>query len=237
VSVDAFWKAHPDDRRQIIPPIPGVYVWTYNTLRLITTDDEKVIEDRLVNLLKIVGRDQIQKVGPYALLTVRDERKEISPDRSVVLHERFAEGDDFGRWVAALAVHIQRPLYIGKATDLNKRITDHLRGRTNLKSYVEDRRRPDGSREFECSMLDLVVTWYAAPALLAEHDNGENGENGGEEPRDVDAETDEEEDDVVDDLDPDPEPRQPHPDLERWLYATESLLIRLAMPMLNEAQT
>jgi hypothetical protein len=232
VSVDAFWKAHPDDRRQIIPPVPGVYVWTYNTMRLITSD-EKIVEERLLNLLKIVGRNQSQKVGPYALMTVRDERKEISPERSVLLHQRFAHADDFGRWVAALAVHIQRPLYVGKAVDLNKRITDHMRGRTNLKAYVEDRRHPDGAREFDCSMLDLVVTWYAAPHAVAIVDTGE-GDGGIAD--DVDADVDDEEG-IVDDLDPGPEPPQPNADLERWLYAAESLLIRLAMPMLNEAQT
>lgn len=234
VSVDAFWKAHPDDRLQIIPPVPGVYIWTYNAMRLMASD-EKVVEERLLNLLKIVGRNHSQKVGPYALLTVRDERKELSPERSVLLHERFAAADDFGRWVAGLAVHVQRPLYVGKAVDLNKRITDHLRGRTNLKAYVEDRRHPDGTREFDCSMLDLVVTWYAAPEVIATVDTSNQNGGAGVEYPNVDGDIDE--DRIVDDLDPGSEPPEPNPDLERWLYAAESLLIRLAMPMLNEAQT
>ena len=137
ISIHAYWAAHPNDRKTIVPARPGVYVWTYNVDRLLG-GDELTVEERLQNLLKIVGRRRDGAVGPYTRVHLTDERKSIHPAKRSVLHQRLAAQDPFGRWVAAMANVVQRPLYVGMATDLRQRIGSHISGQSKLKAYVED---------------------------------------------------------------------------------------------------
>ena len=86
--------------------------------------------------------------------------------------------------------------------------------------------------EFRCTLTQLAVTWYAAPQELTSPLAGAPQDSEDPDQDDTSAE----EGTIVDDLSPEPDPPKVDPTLDAWLKASESLLIRLAMPMLNEKQ-
>jgi hypothetical protein len=116
-----------------------------------------------------------------------------------------------------MATQVQRPLYVGVALNLNKRINQHISGSSGLR----DRLR--AAKPKAVDMVDLAITWIAAPVEVPQAPEGEleegpeedgegEGAQGGASTFAVGSE------------------------LDQTLKAAESLLIRLAMPMFNEKQ-
>lgn len=213
VRVRDYWQADREVQEQLIPERPGLYIWTIDVTELLKADKPTVL-DGLGNVLQAVGRKHDKAVGPYYHVWVRDSRKRIRDAKQVILQERLHTGDPFGTWLAELATAMQRPFYIGMATNLRTRISDHLVGKTPLRDRAEG---------VGVQMLSLAVTWAAAPGLgpIEVEEPAEDEDTGGT---------------PVDDLTPDPDEPTLAPDMDAWLKAGESLLIRLAMPMFNENQ-
>jgi hypothetical protein len=119
------------------------------------------------------------------------------------------------------------------ALDLNRRIKNHLTGNGS-----DLRRRLRDAKPMPVDMLDLSVTWTAAPVFEAElapaiepANSGIDSEVAGAEAeaRGEDADAEEGGDGAV-------ARYQVGSELDLTLKAAESLLIRLAMPMFNEKQ-
>jgi hypothetical protein len=228
VAIWDYYRAEPEEKLVLIPPCPALYVWTYNVERLLGVD-RPTAEEKLLNLMAVVGQERNRKVGPYTNVTVRDERKPIKQSKAVILHERLSQRDGYGAWLAAVTTEIQRPIYIGMTHSLNRRVNEHLDGRTGLRARIE---KPE-PKSFTLTMLDLAVSWWSPP----EPDNepplaAENLESHDSEP----AEPLESNALEPDALEPDDDASLTDPALDRFLKASESLLIRMAMPMFNDKQ-
>jgi len=233
VPIKTFQAADPDVQEQLVPHRPGVYVWTHNVSRLLKAD-EPTVQSALTDLLGVVGRQQTKQIKPYYSVSVQDQRYRIHDRKRIRLHALISSGGPLGDWIAQLATQIQRPLYVGMALDLNQRINNHLTGNGS-----DLRRRLRDARPTPVDILDLSVTWMAAPVLdpdLAPQ----------VEPADRDSESEASGFDLAGEgVDPGDggdssagaTPRyQVGSELDLTLKAAESLLIRLAMPMFNEKQ-
>jgi hypothetical protein len=199
----------------LIPHRPGLYVWTIDVGMWLGAD-KPTVQTLVQTALSAVGFEYEATVGPYTTLKLQDFRKPVRPQRQVVLHDRINAKDPFGEWIAGIATSVQRPLYLGMANDLYKRIKKgHLANKTPLLRNV---------RERGLNVTDLAVTWWAAPVeASAVHQDGE----------------DEQDDELVgpiDDLEPADDDGGVDPVMDARLKAVESLLIRMAMPMLNGKQ-
>jgi hypothetical protein len=213
VRMEDFYREGGDS---LIPRRPGLYVWTIDIATWLGSD-KPTIQGLLEGALAAVGFCYEAKVGPYTTLTLRDFRKPVRPHRQIKLQERMNERDPFGEWVALIGTAVQRPLYIGMANDLHTRITKgHLASKTPLLKHA---------RERGLNATDLAVTWWAAPVDASKilQDLPEDGDG---------------EDDLapVDNLDPDDFDPISDDEMDARLKAVESLLIRMAMPMLNAKQ-
>ncbi len=220
ITVKVYQGADGEMQKQLIPERPGLYVWTHNLGRLVKSD-EPTIQSHLLDVLAVVGRPRTQTIRPYYEVTVRDQRHEIHNAKRLILNTRLNRGDDLGVWIADLATQVQRPLYIGMALNLHKRINEHLSGRSDL------RERLRGAEPKPVDMLDLAITWVAAPIQV----DAAAGQP--EDDSDITEDSDETEGD-------NPSVTDEHfgvgSELDKTLKAAESLLIRLAMPMFNEKQ-
>ncbi len=220
VTVKAYQGSDGEVQRQLIPERPGLYVWTHNLGRLVKAD-EPTIQSHLLDVLAVVGRPRTQTVRPYYEVTVSDRRHEIHNAKRLILHSRLNQGDDLGVWIADLATQIQRPLYIGMALNLHKRINEHLNGRSDL------RERLRSTKPNPVDMLDLAITWVAAPVKVGAAAGGDEDEPDG---------TQEADDGEGGDTPAPDDQLAVGSELDKTLKAAESLLIRLAMPMFNEKQ-
>lgn len=232
MPIKMFQAADPEVQEQLIPRRPGVYVWTHNVARLLKAD-EPTVQSALDNLLSVVGRHQTKQIKPYYSVTVQDQRHRIHDKKRIRLHTLISSGDPLGDWIALLATQIQRPLYVGMALDLNKRINNHLTGNGS-----DLRRRLREAKPMSVDMLDLSVTWMAAPVsepdLRPEAEQTDSG-------IDADATGPEAGGEGAEDDAGDASPGATRSylvgsELDLTLKAAESLLIRLAMPMFNEKQ-
>ena len=199
---------------ELIPLRPGIYVWTIDIADWLIAD-KPTIQARVANALRAVGPVRDKEVGPYARVWIQDSRKAIRPERQLVLHDRLNAGGPFGDWVAQISTAVQRPLYIGMANSLRGRISEHLTGKTPLRGKA---------KELNLEMLNLAVTWWAAPL----DDAAQSDDHVDDEP-DLDLAP-------LDDLTPEDEVTGIDPVMDTQLKAVESLLIRMAMPMLNARQ-
>jgi hypothetical protein len=220
VTVKAYQGADGEMQRQLIPERPGLYVWTHNLGRLVKAD-EPTIQSHLLDVLAVVGRPRTQAVRPYYEVTVSDRRHEIHSAKRLILHSRLNQGDDLGVWIADLATQIQRPLYIGMALNLHKRINEHLNGRSDLRGRLRS------VKPKPVDMLDLAITWVAAPVQVeAAAAQAEGEPDATQDPDEAEGGEPSSSDDQL----------AVGSELDSTLKAAESLLIRLAMPMFNEKQ-
>lgn len=212
VRMEDFYSEGGD---RLIPHRPGLYVWTIDVATWLGAD-KPTIQGLVEKSLAAVGFSYEANIGPYTRLTLQDFRKPVRPHRQIKLQERINERDPFGEWIALVATNVQRPLYIGMANDLHTRITKgHLASKTPLLK---------NARERGLNATDLAVTWWAAPVDVSAI------------PQQEDDEDQDDELAPVDDLDPDDVDPISDEEMDARLKAIESLLIRMAMPMLNAKQ-
>jgi hypothetical protein len=198
----------------LIPHRPGIYVWTLD-MAVWLAADKPTIQRLIDRALATVGFEYPATVGPYTTLVLQDFRKPIRPGHRISLQERLNVKDEFGEWIAQIATVVQRPLYVGMANDLYVRIKKgHLANRTPLLRNLRHR---------GLTITDVAVTWWAAPVDVAAMPRPQEDD-------------DDEKAGPVDDLAPDDEELGVDPEMDRRLKAVESLLIRMAMPMLNGKQ-
>jgi hypothetical protein len=160
VSVRSFQGADKARKQQLIPAQPGLYLWGHDLNPFVGADGLH-IQRRLKEALGLVGRERTRSVPPYQRITIQDERVPISDAKRLVLQSAFSSGDAFGNWLAEVTTQFQRPLYAGMTLDLHNRIRQHLAQGSRLRTRLES----EGA-----DLLDLAVTWIAAPLPAAEEE-------------------------------------------------------------------
>jgi hypothetical protein len=153
VSIRAFQGASKLKQAELVPDLPGLYLWTHDLRPLVNADD-LMVQARLLQMLGLVGQARKQQVRPYYHVTVTDQRVKIADAKRLVLHDAFSSGISFGTWLADLATHFQRPLYAGMTLSLHRRIIEHLAQGSKLRLRLE---------KAGADVLDLALTWIAAP--------------------------------------------------------------------------
>lgn len=195
-----------DAGAQLVPAIPAIYLWTVDLTRLARLGPADAGSE-LDRLIRLPVRTFEGRIIPCYDVAIADVPASLSSDRAAKLRRAFERGGPSARWVLLYATALQRPLYVGQASNLNNRFRTHVRAGSVLRGYLD---------EAGLTLRDCSLAYIELPSAL---DFGDAGEPSA----DVRGEDEEEEDyDVV------PE----HFGQAEVLDVLESLLHRVARPLL-----
>jgi hypothetical protein len=169
--------------------------------------------DAMLGPTGLHGRSE---ASPYYELSVREIRRPISDVKlDLLVHWIRDTNGSLGRWITTLGTEQQRPLYVGLARSLFRRIVrEHLQQQSVLRQRLES----VGFDLSECAVTYMLLPTHVLDALAAPFRGDSNDE--------LDANlagVDGEQDDEVKIID-------------RRLQAAESFLIRMTMPIFNLRQ-
>ena len=165
--VSDFLGADSMKRDLLIPRSPGLYAWLHNPDSW-PTDTFEEFNSALQEILGEIGQSRTRILWPYWRVTIKERRKEISDEKASSLWGALRCADsELAQWVRASALRFQRPLYVGMAVNLQRRIADHLRQTSLLRTRLESA---------SVDLFDCVVSWTHIPdgALIGQEMDSEN---------------------------------------------------------------
>lgn len=209
---------------QLLPAGPGIYVWTVDLGYLVdpaVPDTGQQLFDRVKHRIRPVKHEVGARIGSYHRATLRVEPAELTAATRQRLEDLEATNTPLLEWSLLCATMFQRPLYVGKAVSLRRRIQDHLKGGSRLRSYL----REVGLEASDCTVLLASVQPpdepYGAVAQGLEAQVLSNDE-----------------DLIADDDDEELAATAPAEllEIDKLVRVAESLTIRLGHPLLNRKQ-
>lgn len=243
LSVRQYLSLSRTARRGMIPAQPGIYIWTADirdvALSAFERDANEVFDDLQT---RIAPQDtpplESGMVGKYRHIAIQDRPPALTDASSSRLTEMITEKNIHLEWALLCATVFQRPLYVGKAVNLSKRIRQHLRSGSKLSRGLERLNLTPG----DCTVLllpvqppDDVLELAVSLQRQANASDEDDEEFDADIEESLDDGSDEEgfdEFNTEDELPPDApiELRQ----ADQLVHLAESLTIRLAHPLLNE---
>jgi hypothetical protein len=225
LSVRDYSSKTKAQQNELLPEGPGIYVWTIDLGYLAdpgVPDAGQQLFDRVKLRLRPVKYEVGARIGRYHRATLRVEPTELTSATRRRLEDLEAAKTDLLEWSLLCGTLFQRPLYVGKAVSLRRRIQDHLKGGSRLRTYLEE----VGLEASDCTVLlasvrapDEPYGGDVAQALEAEVVNNED-----------DLVTDDEEEEVAASAPP------ALVEIDKLVRLAESLTIRLSHPLLNRKQ-
>ncbi len=215
----------------MLPLDPGIYVWTVD-LGVLSNPTELAVGgepptplfDRLQTRLRPVEHTVSARLGSYHRTTLSVEPANLTQrTRQRVDHIEAADTDEW-EWVLTCGMLFQRPLYVGKAVNLRRRVQAHLRGGSQLRGYLDN----VGIDASDCTILLACLRRPDAP-----HGTGPASDAPAE--GDDDDDDDEFQEDDESELLPEDAPERLLL-IDALVSAAESLTIRLSHPLLNRKQ-
>lgn len=161
------------------------------------------------------------RVGAYRRVHIYDDPVSLTDASASRLNALLSGGFPEIAWVLMCGTLFQRPLYVGKTVNFQKRIKDHFDQKTKFSRTL----RSHGISTNDCSVALCVLSTEgieeeidepAEDEVLTEFDDGP--------PEDVSPDDDDEEELV-------PPGRE---DINRLVQLAESLVIRTSHPLFNE---
>ncbi len=194
----------------MLPTAPGIYAWMLDLRRAFERAPGG--DGDLVAALRAAVRPDTPRVfegevPPYTAVSLYDAPRNLTARAEANIDSLSSLGAETAEWALLCPTMLQRPLYIGKAKNLRRRLRDHLLGKTALVGYL----REVGLTLNDCAVLVSEVT--PAPAT-------------------PDLEDDDDTEDDWYDLEPE-SLEGLDPATVALISAAESLTIRLSRPLLN----
>lgn len=141
-------------RNYLLPSEPGLYFWTIDFLSLLRMHPDRAV-DEMQRLLQASLRPFSGRIEPYQQATLVDQSKPLSAYKESALRGILRATEPIGKeWVMMCATLIQRPLYVGKASNLSIRIEQHVRAGSRLMEYLD---------EAKLHLLDCCVCYLVSP--------------------------------------------------------------------------
>ncbi len=212
VAVREWQGAALEKQRYMLPTSPGIYAWMLDLRRPLAGPDQDgdVLLDQINNSLRpSTPRCFMGKVPPYTAVSLHDDLPPLTNAAVRQIKGIAAMEANAAEWALLCPTMFQRPLYVGKAKNLQNRLRKHLAGKTKLVSHLE----AVGLTLNDCAII-LAEVQPASP------DTSDDDEE--EEVQESWEELDEE---SLAGLDP---------VTQVLLSAAESLTIRMSRPLLNE---
>lgn len=243
------------ERSELIPRVPGIYIWTLDFTDIGKTALEREPEDVFSVVQARISAPrgeplEVGMVGRYRNVLIQDVPPELTRASAVRVEEMIKARNLHLEWAFLCATLFQRPLYVGKAVNLSVRLKAHMKSDSHLSGELERLgltvndcavlmlpvASPDNIAELVAAEEERARALRAAGAAeptarnilsAGEYDGADEDDDGG---NDLDAEDD---DALFSDSELDaaaaPELRQ----VDQLVRFAESLTIRAAHPLLN----
>lgn len=211
-------------QREMLPLDPGIYIWTVDLGTLLnnthapeTAEPAGSLFERLQGRVKPVDHSVSARFGSYHRATLRLEPLSLTEATRQRVDQLEEDHNDSLEWSLMCGSLFQRPLYVGKAICLRRRIRDHLRGGSQLRRYLQTvGLEPDDCMVTLACLRDPDDPYGVGLDSLDEDGNDVGG------------------DDEDEDLPDDAEPAVVR--IDSLVRLAESLTIRLSQPLLNRKQ-
>ena len=210
VAVREWKSAARATQHNMLPTSPGLYAWMLDLrrpLRGLGQETGALLADIKDALHPSTPRRFDGKIRPYTAVSLHDDPPPLTKATAGQIEEIASMDAIAAEWAFLCPTLLQRPLYVGKAKNLRKRLREHLAGRTKLITHLDD----IGLTLNDCAIIVAEVQ----PAPPDVTDEAETPEDPGGEF----------EDESLEGLDP---------AIKALLSAAESLTIRMSRPLLNE---
>ncbi|WP_159025076.1 hypothetical protein [Streptomyces sp. MUSC 125] len=147
------------ERSELIPRVPGIYIWTLDFTDIGKTALEREPEDVFSIVQKRISVPrgeplEVGMVGRYRNVLIQDTPPELTRASAVRVEEMIKARNLHLEWPFLCATLFQRPLYVGKAVNLAQRLKAHMKSDSHLSGELERL----GLTVNDCAVLLLPVT-------------------------------------------------------------------------------
>jgi hypothetical protein len=152
--------SHGDAGIGLVPDVPAVYLWTVDFTRLQRLPADAAHAEAL-RLLSLSVRTFSGRVAAYYTTQITDQPNDLSQDRSSKLGLILGGASPGAAWLLLHASTLQRPLYVGQASDLNRRLRAHLRPTSLFRGYLDE----TGLTLRDCALAFIRIPVTLTPSL------------------------------------------------------------------------
>lgn len=195
------------EREMLAPAVPAIYVWVHDFVRLLGLRAD-LVDDELKRFSGQQGRNWPLSGDHFLQGELRVNRPDLAAERREIVVREISANTPIGRSISVLATLQQRPLYCGISVNLGQRISQHMQQKTSLAGSLTT------IGLSECAVLWMEITEPAAVEAGLLNAKSAEAEH------------------IEDPLDSDDEYLAKQVPI---LKAFESLMIRVAMPMVNKS--
>ncbi|MGW3302077.1 hypothetical protein [Streptomyces rubiginosohelvolus] len=154
------------ERSELIPKVPGIYIWTLDFTDIGKTALEREPEDVFTVVRNRISTPrgeplEFGMVGRYRNVLIQDVPPELTRASAVRMEKMIKARNLHLEWPFLCATLFQRPLYVGKAVNLSQRLKAHMKPDSHLSGELERL----GLTVNDCAVLMLPVT---SPDNIAE---------------------------------------------------------------------
>jgi hypothetical protein len=213
VAAREYLQLDPVHQGQMLPPAPGIYVWTLDLRLAMHAPGDGVagyVANRVNASLHPNARKRFEgRIEPYASVSLHDDPPKLTTSGVTRLGSIEAMSAADAEWALLCPTLFQRPLYVGKAANLRTRLRSHLAGKSKLVTHLAS---------IDLTLNDCAIVIAELAAAPVDEDD-ENFDQAPPEPEQA----------------PDDDPLDGLNDATETLIRTaESLMIRMSRPLLNE---
>ena len=137
-SMRDYLALRQEEREWAVPKAPAVYCWNLDFASLVSfAQDPDQLVSRLELLLACQQRTFSGQAGPYYRVSVANRPLEFSKAKVEAIRE-LAKDPDTLSFILECADVVQQPLYIGKTTNLNRRLKTHTKQGSPFRGYLAE---------------------------------------------------------------------------------------------------
>lgn len=153
VNVRDFIASNATRKALLVPDEPGIYYWTLDLSSSLLGRHFDRINDLLAGP-RLYAEGDIGLFYRVRLSHVASPLTAVKEEQS----ERLLEDSELRAWLAWVVDCFQRPLYVGKAKRLRRRLMNHLADDSRLRTYLES---------LELTPEDCNVVYVSIPGAAA----------------------------------------------------------------------
>lgn len=137
VSVDEYLRAGTN-ARAMLPDCPALYFWNADLRKVERSRVGSTLEmaAQLHRLIQAGSREFHGRVNPFYAVSVADKPRELGPQKLGKLFQLVEKGA--AGWALLCGTVLQRPLYVGRTSNLEARARDHLTPGSAFRQYLEE---------------------------------------------------------------------------------------------------